>query len=35
MNKALQFIQNWGLILIPVLLLGAFWLVVTFTNILY
>jgi len=35
MNQLLDFIRNWGLILIPPFVLGVFWLVITFTNILY
>ena len=35
MKNGLEFIKEWGLLLVPFILLGAFWLVITFTNILY
>ena len=35
MKDGLEFIKEWGLLFVPFIVLGAFWLVMTFTNILY
>jgi len=35
MKNGLEFIKEWGLLLVPFIALGAFWLIMMFTNILY
>ena len=35
MKFSLEFIKEWGLFFVPFILLGAFWLVINLTNILY
>ena len=35
MKFGLEFIKEWGLFFVPFICLGIFWLVITFTNILY
>ena len=35
MKSSLEFIKEWGLLFVPFIALGAFWFVITFTNVLY
>jgi len=35
MKSSLEFIKEWGLLFVPFIALGAFWLFITFTNVLY
>ena len=35
MKNGLEFIKEWGLLLVPFIVLGLFWLGIHFTNILY
>jgi hypothetical protein len=34
MKNVLEFIKEWGLLFVPFIVLGIFWLVIIFTNIL-